>query len=130
MRRFADSRRFVYNKGLAGAADGAARYGRDVPELGRDGRLLTAARNSADTRKPWLRDAPIHPLQEGLKDPDDPYSDFFEKRAAFPRLMNEATAIAFAISTRSRSSSIRLTADLHAQARANPRNESSPFTRD
>jgi putative transposase len=46
-------------------------------------RLLTAWRNSAEA--PGLADAPVRPLQQGLKDLERAYSNFFEKRAAFPR---------------------------------------------
>ncbi|KFA25764.1 RNA-guided endonuclease InsQ/TnpB family protein, partial [Xanthomonas vasicola] len=40
-------------------------------------------RNGAET--PWLCDAPIHPLQQTLKDLERAYSNFFAKRADFPR---------------------------------------------
>jgi putative transposase len=44
---------------------------------------LTSWRNSADTA--WLKDAPVHPLQQTLKDLERAYANFFAKRAAFPR---------------------------------------------
>jgi len=34
---------------------------------------------------PWLKVAPVHPLQHALKDLDRAYQNFFEKRADFPR---------------------------------------------
>ncbi|WP_267460181.1 RNA-guided endonuclease InsQ/TnpB family protein, partial [Xanthomonas euvesicatoria] len=34
---------------------------------------------------PWLCDAPIHPLQQKLKDLERAYTNFFAKRADFPR---------------------------------------------
>ena len=46
-------------------------------------KLLTEWRNGAET--PWLADAPVHPLQQTLKDLERAYSNFFAKRADFPR---------------------------------------------
>jgi putative transposase len=65
MRRFAGSCRFVYNKALALQKK---RYERGEKKLGYAGlcKLLTEWRNSADTA--WLADAPVHPLQQTLKD--------------------------------------------------------------
>ena len=45
---------------------------------------LTAWRNGVET--PWLKDAPVHPLQHALKDLDKAYQNFFAKRADFPPL--------------------------------------------
>jgi putative transposase len=82
MRRFAGSCRFVYNKALALQKenhDTGNKYIGYVPMAKR----LTAWRNGVET--PWLKDAPVHPLQHTLKDLDRAYRNFFEKRAAFPR---------------------------------------------
>ena len=82
MRRFAGSCRFVFNKALALQK---ARYERGEKKLGYAGlcKLLTEWRNSTETA--WLADAPVHPLQQTLKDLERAYSNFFAKRADFPR---------------------------------------------
>ena len=46
-------------------------------------RLLTTWRHSSETA--WLADAPTHPLQQALKDLERAYTNFFAKRARFPR---------------------------------------------
>ena len=62
-----------------------ARYERGERKLGYTGlcELLTQWRNSAE--RPWLRDAPAHPLQQALKDLERAYRNFFARRAGFPR---------------------------------------------
>jgi len=82
MRRFAGSCRFVFNKALALQKD---RYAQGEKKLGYAGlcRLLTEWRNDRET--PWLKDAPAHPLQQSLMDLERAYTNFFAKRAAFPR---------------------------------------------
>jgi transposase len=81
MRRFAGSCRFFFNKALAlqkerydcGKKLGYARLCKE----------LTAWRNGAET--PWHADAPVHLLQQALKDLERAYANFFAKRADFPR---------------------------------------------
>ena len=92
MRRFAGSCRFVYNKALALQKD---RYERGEEKLGYAGlcKELTTWRNGAQT--PWLADAPIHPLQQTLKDLERAYSHFFAKRAAFPRFKKKGQSDSF-----------------------------------
>jgi putative transposase len=82
MRRFAGSCRFVFNKALALQKE---RYKSAEKKLGYAGlcKQLTEWRNGADT--PWLKDSPIHPAQQALKDLELAYSNFFAKRADFPR---------------------------------------------
>ena len=82
MRRFAGSCRFVFNKALAMQKD---RYKQGEKKLGYAGlcKLLTEWRNSVDTA--WLSEAPVHPLQQTLKDLERAYANFFAKRADFPR---------------------------------------------
>lgn len=82
MRRFAGSCRFVFNKALAMQK---AIYESGEKKLGYAGlcKTLTEWRNSADTA--WLADAPVHPLQQTLKDLERAYTNFFAKRADFPR---------------------------------------------
>ena len=82
MRRFAGSCRFVFNKALALQKE---RYEQGQKKLGYAGlcKLLTEWRGSGET--PWLKDAPVHPLQQTLKDLERAYANFFAQRAAFPR---------------------------------------------
>ena len=78
---FAGSCRFVFNKALALQKKC---YERGEKKLGYSGlcKRLTEWRN--DTATPWLADAPVHPLQQTLKDLERAYTNFFAKRAAFP----------------------------------------------
>ncbi len=82
MRRFAGACRFVFNKALALQK---ARYEQGENKLGYAAlcKRLTEWRNGADTA--WLADAPVHPLQQTLKDLERAYANFFAKRAEFPR---------------------------------------------
>ena len=82
MRRFAGSCRFVFNKALALQKE---RYEQGQKKLGYAGlcKRLTEWRNGLET--PWLKDAPVHPLQQTLKDLERAYGNFFAKRASFPR---------------------------------------------
>ena len=81
MRRFAGSCRFVFNKALALQS---ARYEQGEKKLGYAGlcKRLTEWRNSLGTA--WLATAPVHPLQQTLKDLERAYSNFFAQRADFP----------------------------------------------
>jgi putative transposase len=92
MRRFAGSCRFVFNKALALQKE---RYERGEKKLGYAGlcKELTAWRNGAET--PWLADAPIHPLQQALKDLERAYANFFAKRADFPRFRKKGQGASF-----------------------------------
>jgi putative transposase len=55
--------------------------------------LLTDWRNGSET--PWLKDAPVHPLQHALKDLERAYKNFFAKRAAFPRFKRKGSGESF-----------------------------------
>lgn len=92
MRRFAGSCRFVYNKALVWQKE---RYKQGEKKLGYAGlcRLLTEWRNSPDTA--WLADAPVHPLQQTLKDLERAYSNVFAKRADFPRFKKKGRSDSF-----------------------------------
>jgi len=46
-------------------------------------KLLTMWRHSEET--PWLREAPVHPLQHALQDLERAFQNFFTKRAGYPR---------------------------------------------
>lgn len=81
MRRFAGACRFVFNQALAlQMANYAA--GKKFIRYESMAKHLTAWRNGPET--PWLKDAPIHPLQQALKNLDRAYMNFFAKLADFP----------------------------------------------
>jgi putative transposase len=54
---------------------------------------LTEWRNSSET--PWLKEAPVHPLQHALKDLDRAYQNYFAKRTRFPRFKRKGAADRF-----------------------------------
>lgn len=82
MRRFAGACRFVFNQGLALQK---ARHNQGEKKLSYAAlcKELTTWRNGKET--PWLADAPVHTQQQKLKDLERAYSNFFAKRADFPR---------------------------------------------
>ena len=92
LRRFAGACRFVYNRGLALQQ---ARYEAGEKKLSYAGlcKELTTWRNGSET--PWLRDAPVHPLQQSLKDLEAAYRNFFEGRARFPRFKKKGRTDSF-----------------------------------
>ena len=92
MRRFAGSCRFVFNKALAMQK---ALYEQGEKKLGYAGlcKALTSWRNAEDTA--WLADAPVHPLQQTLKDLERAYANFFAKRADFPRFKKKGMGDSF-----------------------------------
>lgn len=92
MRRFAGCCRFVFNQALALQK---ARHEQGKKNLGYAGlcKFLTEWRNSTET--PWLKDAPTHPLQQALKDLERAYTNFFAKRADFPRFKKKGQSHSF-----------------------------------
>lgn len=82
MRRFAGSCRFVFNRALAMQQERHA-AGEKKLSYADLCKCLTAWRNSQETA--WLAEAPVHPLQQTLKDLERAYTNFFAKRADFPR---------------------------------------------
>ena len=82
MRRFAGSCRFVFDKALALQKERDEQGEKKLSYAGLC-KLLTEWRNSVETT--WLADAPVHPQQQTLKDLERAYSNFFAKRADFPR---------------------------------------------
>ena len=92
MRRFAGSCRFVFNKALAMQK---TLYEQGEKKLGYAGlcKALTTWRNAEDTA--WLADAPVHPLQQTLKDLERAYTNFFAKRADFPRFKKKGMGDSF-----------------------------------
>ncbi|MCP5421259.1 MAG: transposase, partial [Gammaproteobacteria bacterium] len=82
LRRFAGSCRFVFNQALALQQANHAAGGPFIGYVALAKRL-TAWRNRVETA--WLKEAPVHPLQQALKDLERAYKNFFEKRADLPR---------------------------------------------
>ena len=92
MRRFAGACRFVFNQGLALQKE---RFERGEAKLNYAGlcKALTGWRNSQAT--PWLKAGPVHTQQQALKDLERAYTNFFEKRAAFPRFKKKGVSDSF-----------------------------------
>ena len=92
MRRYAGSCRFVYNKALA-LQQANHEAGEKFIGYVAMAKYLTAWRNGEET--PWLKDAPVHPLQHALKDLEKAYKNFFAKRADFPRFKRKGSSDSF-----------------------------------
>ena len=92
MRRFAGSCRFVFNKALA-LQQANHQTGEKFIGYVAMAKRLTEWRNGRET--PWLKDAPVHPLQHALKDLDRAYKNFFAKRAGFPRFKRKGSGERF-----------------------------------
>lgn len=92
MRRFAGSCRFVFNKALALQKE---HHEQGDKKLGYSGlcKRLTEWRNSPETA--WLADAPVHPLQQSLKDLERAYANFFARRTDFPRFKKKGQSDSF-----------------------------------
>ena len=92
MGRIAGCCRFVFNRGLALERQ---RFLRKEKHLGYAElcKELTRWRHAAGTE--FLAAAPIHPLQQALKDLDRAYRNFFEGRAALPRFKKKGRHDAF-----------------------------------
>ena len=82
MRRFAGACRFVFNKALAMQKANHEAGGKFIGYVAM-AKHLTAWRNGDET--PWLADAPVHPLQQKLKDLERAYQNFFKGLAKAPR---------------------------------------------
>ena len=92
MGRFAGSRRFVYNKALALQRAHYETGGTFIGYVAM-AKLLTDWRHNAQT--PWLKDAPVHPLQHALKDLERAYRNFFAHRGSFPRFKRKGRSESF-----------------------------------
>jgi putative transposase len=92
MRRYAGACRFVFNKALALQKDNHEAGNTFIGYVAM-ARNLTAWRNGAET--PWLKDAPVHPLQHALKDLEKAYKNFFARRTAFPRFKKKGQGDSF-----------------------------------
>jgi putative transposase len=54
---------------------------------------LTEWRHGAET--PWLKCAPVHPLQHAFKDLQRAYQNFFAQRAGLPRFRPKGSSESF-----------------------------------
>jgi len=92
LRQFAGMCRFVFNKALALQQE---RYEHGGKKLGYAGlcKRLTEWRHDPETA--WLADAPVHPLQQALKDLERAYANFFAQRADFPRFKKKGRSDSF-----------------------------------
>ena len=96
MRRFAGLCRVVFNEALNLQK---TRYEQGEKKLGYAGlcKELTAWRNGAPLPSgrtaPWLSEGPAHTQQQTLKDLERAYSNFFAKRADFPRFKKKTSPI-------------------------------------
>ena len=82
MRQFGGACRFVFNKALALQQSHYASGGKFLSYVD-TAKHLTQWRNGSET--PWLKEAPVHPLQHALKDLDKAYKNFFKGLGRFPR---------------------------------------------
>ncbi|KAF1035065.1 MAG: hypothetical protein GAK33_04973 [Burkholderia lata] len=92
MCRFSGACRFVFNKALAWQKENYEAGGKFIGYVAMAKRL-TAWRNGTET--PWLKDAPVHPLQHALKNLERSYKNFFAKRTAFPRFKKKGHSDSF-----------------------------------
>ena len=92
MRRFAGSRRFVYNKALALQQE---RFEAGDKKLGYAGLCKQLTDWKVDPKTLWLTEAPSQPLQQELKDLEGAYKNFFEKRSDFPRFKKKGQSDSF-----------------------------------
>lgn len=90
MRRFAGSCRFVYNKALALQKEMYELTKRSHTRFQLD-KLLTLWKQET----PWLSETPSHALQQKLVDLDRAYTNFFEKRADFPKFHKKGQRSSF-----------------------------------
>ena len=82
MRRFAGSCRFVFNKGLALQKE---RFAQGEKKLGYAGLCQSLRHWKRQPETVWLAATPSQALQQTLKDLERAYTNFFAKRADFPR---------------------------------------------
>ena len=84
--RMAGARRFVWNWGLARRKEAYAATGKGLT-YNQQAAELTALKKKPETA--WLREADSQLLQQALKDLDQAFAAFFEKRAGFPRFKSK-----------------------------------------
>ena len=92
MRRFAGACRFVFNKALALQQErrSAGEKKLSYPQL-----CQTLTEWKKQPELAWLNDAPSQSLQQALKNLERAYTNFFEKRAAFPRFKKKGQSESF-----------------------------------
>ncbi|MBC3893129.1 transposase, partial [Undibacterium sp. LX40W] len=90
MRRFAGSCRFVYNKALAMQK---SLYEQGATKQGYAGLCKSLLGWKAEAT--WLAETPSQALQQTLKDLERAYSNFFAKRADFPRFKKKGMGDSF-----------------------------------
>lgn len=88
LRRFAGSRRYVFNRALA-----LQRQHRERLGYAALCRLLTTWRQAGETA--WLAAAPVHPLQQALKDLDRAWARCLAQRAHPPRFKKKGCSESF-----------------------------------
>ncbi|HET7403224.1 MAG TPA: transposase [Usitatibacter sp.] len=91
-RRIAGACRWVWNRALALQKEAIAAGARRPHYLDLASELTTW-RHAPDTA--WLREAPIHPLQQTLRDLDRAWANCFERRARAPRFKRRGECHAF-----------------------------------
>ncbi|MEH3174380.1 transposase [Enterobacter quasiroggenkampii] len=92
MWRFAGACRFVFNRALALQNENYETGNKYIPYT-KMAFWLTAWK--ADPETEWLKASPSQTLQQSLKDLERGYRNFFQKRAAFPRLKKRGKNDAF-----------------------------------
>ncbi len=92
MRCFAGSCRFVFNKALALQKE---RYEQGDRKLGYAQLCKQLTQWKLDSSTAWLVDTPSQALQQTLKDLERAYSNFFAKRADFPRFKKKGCSDSF-----------------------------------
>ncbi len=92
MYHFVGACRFVFNKALALQQErhAAGEPNLNYPQLCK---ALTEWKAQPDLR--WLREAPIQPLQQALKNLERAYTNFFKRRAALPRFKKKGRSDSF-----------------------------------
>src|SRR5450755_3558212 len=80
--RLAGARRFIWNWGLARRRAHYVEHGKTL-RYHTQNLELTTLKNAEDTS--WLREVDSQALQESLRDLDRSFTNFFEKRARFPK---------------------------------------------
>ena len=92
MSRFSGTCRFVYNKALALQKENYE-TGNKFISYGAMAAFLPIWKRDPDFS--WLKEAPSQALQHALKDLDKAYSNFFAKRADFPRFKRKGCSDSF-----------------------------------
>ena len=92
MRRFAGSCRFVFNKGLSMQKE---RFNRGEKKLGYAGLCQSLIEWKGQPETAWLSKTPSQALQQVLKDLERAYTNFFAKRADFPRFKKKGQGAGF-----------------------------------